>query len=153
MKEKKPALATVVLIISVVILAVKLLAPRTIQIFMEEGQVISIEGGGYFTFADALLLAVSAWAGGMAALYLLYRERKGENEKIIPLVLKMLDGDEKKIYRQIVDAGGEILQKNLVLESEFDKAKVTRLLNKLEEKGLILRMKHGMTNRIVLKKE
>lgn len=153
MKEKKPALATVVLIISVVILAVKLLAPRTIQIFMEEGQVISIEGGGYFTFADALLLAVSAWAGGMAALYLLYRERKGEKEKIIPLVLKMLDGDEKKIYRQIVDAGGEILQKNLVLESEFDKAKVTRLLNKLEEKGLILRMKHGMTNRIVLKKE
>lgn len=153
MKEKKPALATVVLIISVVILAVKLLAPRTIQIFMEEGQVISIEGGGYFTFTDALLLAVSAWAGGMAALYLLYRERKEENEKIIPLVLKMLDGDEKKIYRQIVDAGGEIFQKNLVLESEFDKAKVTRLLNKLEEKGLILRMKHGMTNRIVLKKE
>ena len=65
-------------------------------------------------------------------------------------VLRLLEGDERRLYQRILDSGGEILQKDLVLESDFNKAKVTRLLDKLEEKRLISRVRHGMTNRIIL---
>ncbi len=156
MTARKPALATVILVISTTILAIKLLAPRPIQIVLGEEQAILLEGAIYFTFTDAILIAISAWFGGTAAFYLLLHERvegvpANKKSDIAPLALKLLGGDERKLYKHISDSGGEILQKDLILETGLDKAKVTRLLNKLEQKGLILRIKHGMTNRIVLK--
>lgn len=44
----------------------------------------------------------------------------------------------------ILDAGGEMLQKDLVLEGGFDKVKVTRLLDKLGAKAdRIIRLRDG----------
>jgi uncharacterized membrane protein len=166
MRQRDLILATVLLIISVIVLAVKLLVSRPIQIILEGGNAVLIEDASLFTFTDVLILIISAWTGGMAAVYLFLkagseaepeplREAKIVEEKrgLRKAALKLLEGDEKKLYQKIIDAGDEILQKDLVLESEFDRAKVTRLLNKLERKGLITKLKHGMTNRIVLKKE
>lgn len=61
-----------------------------------------------------------------------------------------LDGDERRLYEMIEAAGGEILQMNLVSSGGFSKSKVTRLLDKLERKGLIRRERHGMTNKVIL---
>ncbi len=155
MRQKSNAIALIVLMVSIIVLTTKLFASRSIQILIEDGQAIPVEGGGYFTFADALVLIVSSWAAGMAAFYLLLPERvemaPAKKMEIAPLALKLLRGDERKVYKHILDSGGEMLQKDLIMETSFDKAKVTRLLNKLEEKDLILKIKHGMTNRIVLK--
>ena len=41
-----------------------------------------------------------------------------------------------------------MLQKNIVAKRIFSQAKVTRLLDKLENRGLIVRERYGMTNKI-----
>ncbi|MFQ6106213.1 MAG: helix-turn-helix transcriptional regulator [Thermoplasmata archaeon] len=68
------------------------------------------------------------------------------------LALRLLPGDESKMLRQIFDAGGQILQKDLVYRAGFSKVKVTRLLDKLERKGLIVRERHGSTNLVRVSK-
>lgn len=69
------------------------------------------------------------------------------------LTLRLLNGDERKMFRRIHEAGGEVLQKDLVAEGTFSKAKVTRLLDKLENKGLVVRERYGSTNRVRIPKD
>jgi uncharacterized membrane protein len=68
------------------------------------------------------------------------------------LISRLLNGDERNLYQIIASSGGEIFQKDLVEKKVFSKAKVTRLLDKLEEKNLIVRERQGMTNRIKMVK-
>jgi len=63
-------------------------------------------------------------------------------------LLRLLNEDERRMYLEIRDHGGQMLQKDLVALGIFSKAKVTRLLDKLEAKGLVVREPHGMTNRV-----
>jgi len=66
------------------------------------------------------------------------------------VALRLLSGDERRLYWKIVQAGGSVLQKNLVGAGPFSGPKVTRILDRLEAKRLIERERHGMTNRIRL---
>ena len=66
------------------------------------------------------------------------------------VALRLLSGDERRLYSKIVQAGGAMLQKNLVGPGLFSGPKVTRILDRLQAKGLIERERHGMTNRIRL---
>jgi len=61
-----------------------------------------------------------------------------------------LPKDQLEIYLLIKEEGGEMLQKNIVAKRIFSQAKVTRLLDKLENRGLIVRERYGMTNKIRL---
>ncbi len=65
-------------------------------------------------------------------------------------VVKLLDEDERLLYTRLRDAGAPVLQKDVVAWGTFSAAKVTRLLDRLETKGLVVRERHGMTNRIRL---
>ena len=65
-------------------------------------------------------------------------------------VVKTLGEDERLLYVRIREAGGAVLQRDLVAEGGFSKAKVTRLLDKLERKGLLVRERFGATNRVRL---
>ncbi len=69
------------------------------------------------------------------------------------LVLRLLSGDERTVFRSIVDAGGETYQKDIVTGTKLSDAKVSRVLEKLEEKGLIEKERHGMTNVVRVKIE
>ncbi|MEK6887635.1 MAG: hypothetical protein AABX14_01690 [Candidatus Aenigmatarchaeota archaeon] len=64
---------------------------------------------------------------------------------------KNLEGDEKMIYQIIADSNGALFQSEIVEKSGFGKVKVTRILDKIEAKGLIERRRRGMTNMILLK--
>ena len=66
------------------------------------------------------------------------------------LALRLLSGDEASLYRRILAAGGTVLQKDLVGAGLFSGPKVSRILDRLEAKGLVARERHGMTNRIRL---
>lgn len=66
------------------------------------------------------------------------------------LILRLLDGDERRLMRAIVDAHGELLQRDLVAATTFSDAKVSRLLDRLEQRGLVVRERQGMTNRVRL---
>jgi hypothetical protein len=65
--------------------------------------------------------------------------------------LKQLTGDEKKVYETVVEAEGVMFQGELVEKSGFPKAKVSRILDRMEARGLIERKRRGMSNAVVLK--
>jgi uncharacterized membrane protein len=62
-----------------------------------------------------------------------------------------LEPDEKRLYDLIAAGGGMVFQSDLVEKTGFPKARVTRLLDKMEAKGILDRRRRGMTNAIVLK--
>lgn len=62
-----------------------------------------------------------------------------------------LSDDEKGILEKIIESGGTMFQRDLVQKANFTKAKVTRILDKLEEKGIIERRRSGMSNIVSLK--
>lgn len=66
-------------------------------------------------------------------------------------ILNELDGDEKLALEKIIEAQGAIFQSDLVEKTTLDKVKVTRILDKLEGKGIIERKRRGMTNVVILK--
>ncbi len=66
------------------------------------------------------------------------------------LAVRLLDGDERRLLRVIVEAKGDILQRDLVRITAFSDAKVSRLLDRLQERGLVVRERQGMTNRVRL---
>lgn len=63
-----------------------------------------------------------------------------------------LQGEERSIYNAIMEADGAMLQSEIVDKLKLSKVKVTRLLDKLEGKGLIERRRRGMTNLVLLKR-
>ena len=65
-------------------------------------------------------------------------------------LVKLLNEDERRMYLEIRGHGGVMLQRDLVALGMFSKAKVTRVLDKLESKGVVVREAHGMTNRVRL---
>lgn len=85
-------------------------------------------------------------------------ERSSSVQEIVPelaagakeghLVLRLLSGDERTVFRSIMEAGGEIFQKDIVLKTKMSDAKVSRVLDKLEEKGLVTKERHGMSNKV-----
>ena len=66
--------------------------------------------------------------------------------------MRELNEEEKKVLQKIIGSDGTIFQSNLVEELNYPKAKVTRILDKLEGKGLVERKRRGMTNVVVLKR-
>jgi uncharacterized membrane protein len=52
------------------------------------------------------------------------------------------------MFLALRDAGGESLQKDLIEKTKMSNAKVTRVLDRLEDKGLIVKERHGMTNKV-----
>lgn len=64
------------------------------------------------------------------------------------LTLRLLTGDERRMFKAIMDAGGEALQKDLIVNTKMSNAKVTRVLDRLMEKGVITKERHGSTNKV-----
>lgn len=157
-------IAIIILIISVLLLIDKLLATGPVQLVLENGQAVPIEGVSYFSLNEVLLLIITAWFGGMSFLYIfllsneseaaalpaLKENTVAENKRAAMLAANLLDGDEKILLQKIID-GGTILQRDLILKTGFSEPKVSRLLDKLERRGLIIRQRNGMGNRVLIK--
>ncbi|MBI2133392.1 MarR family transcriptional regulator [Candidatus Woesearchaeota archaeon] len=62
-----------------------------------------------------------------------------------------LDEEEKRIFELMKHNSGSAYQSDLIRETGLSKVKITRVLDKLESKGLLERKRRGMTNIIVLK--
>ena len=62
-----------------------------------------------------------------------------------------LDSNERKLYETILNSDA-IFQSELVEKSGMSKVKITRLLDKLEAKGLVERKRRGMTNVVIAKR-
>ena len=77
------------------------------------------------------------------------KENKINNEKF-DIVLKALDDYEKKVLKLIKEQDG-ITQSTLRLRSDMSKAKLSYVLQELEKRNLIKRVKKGKTLEIFLK--
>jgi uncharacterized membrane protein len=66
------------------------------------------------------------------------------------LVLRLLNGDERFMYRTIVDLGGSALQKDLIVRTKMSDAKVSRVIDRLIEKGLVTKERYGVTNKVTI---
>ncbi len=84
-------------------------------------------------------------AAGVDAVPSARGEREGRHDY---LVLRLLTGDERAIFKAIMDSGGEILQKDLILRTKMSNAKVSRLLDRLQQKDVISKERYGATNMI-----
>lgn len=90
---------------------------------------------------------------GISGKELLKEKEVGWEEKMPAYeeILNRLGGDEQIIYQELLNSKGEILQKNLPEKTGFSKAKVTRVLDRLDQKKLIERRSYGITNKVVLR--
>ena len=64
--------------------------------------------------------------------------------------LSDLKPEEKKVF-ELVKENKTIFQADLIEKTEFGKAKMTRIIDKLEGKNFVERKRRGMTNVVVLK--
>lgn len=65
--------------------------------------------------------------------------------------LSKLSDEEKAVYNIIKNSNGSAYQNELIKETGFSKVKITRVLDRLEQKDILERKRRGMTNIIVLK--
>ena len=67
-------------------------------------------------------------------------------------IMGEMESGERLVFGKIVDSNGAIYQSELVNQSAMSKVKVTRILDRLEGRGLIERKRRGMTNVVILKR-
>lgn len=108
---------------------------------------------GTIDFQTNVGIAIMAFVV-IVGLYLIFfsREKTEPKPEVSKKILASLDSDEKLVFEKIVEVQGTIFQSDLVEKTGFSKVKVTRILDKLEGRGVIERMRRGMTNVVILKR-
>ena len=165
-------ISAIVLIISVLLIIDRLLATGPVQLILADGKAVPVESASLFSINEVLFFIITAWLGGMSFFYIILFSKEnqipGSNDEKIPelkedialipegkntamLAATILEGDEKILFQNILDNDG-ILQRELIVKTGFSEPKVSRLLDKAERRGLIVRHRDGMGNRIFLKK-
>jgi uncharacterized membrane protein len=140
----------------------KLLMPTPIQIIIPGEEPIVVGQLFRYTQFDVAIISISTITLVASAFYLLFGNfdnqnispiivEKNDTPKLdVTFVLHLLDGDKKQVFNEIVESNGELLQSDLHAQTGFSKAKITRILDYLELKGLIIRKSYGMTNKIII---
>jgi len=90
-----------------------------------------------------------AGLGGIGLYIALFRKNNVIEEKQYDLT--GLDHEGKKVFMLVHNSPDEVYQNKLMEHVGFSKAKMTRILDRLEKKGLVERRRRGMTNIVVLK--
>jgi uncharacterized membrane protein len=157
-------LAAVFLAISAFVIALKLIQPASLKVYVGSGGnatlVTSIPG--LYTFGDVLVVFFSTLVAGISATFILTSKKNSGIQPLGEMVLserrekwleisKTLKDDEMKVYQTVLDAGGILNQGDLVTQSGLSKATVSRTLDLLESKGLVEKRRRGMGNVILLK--
>jgi uncharacterized membrane protein len=155
-------IGVVLIILGIAIFVIMYNFSNTMLSLIDSGQVV----GSCMTYETCPHIAIlnQAYVGyGLAAMifaigvFMLIFGGKPEKAEAKPNkdrwdeVIKTLTGDEKTIYEKIMSSGGVIFQSDLVEQSGFPKAKVSRILDRMEAGGLVERKRRGMANAIVLK--
>lgn len=101
---------------------------------------------GYLELSS-LFLAVFimvAVAGSMATV-LAFLFRKYARERTMKIAMMGLTEDERRVFEEILRCR-EIRQDDLRRRMDFSKAKLSALVNNLEKKGMILKVRYHKTN-------
>ncbi len=66
-------------------------------------------------------------------------------------IMKDLNKDEKTVLENIINSEGSAFQSELIEKTGFSKVKISRLLDRLEGRGIVEKRRRGMSNMVVLK--
>ena len=102
---------------------------------------------GFDPFTNFIII-MSVIVGGFIVL-LVYISKKRRVRDILPV----LTDSERKLMEILLREKGEVDQRILVKETDFSKAKVSRIINELIGRGLLDKISKGRKNIIKLKKE
>ncbi len=159
MPKFKIIISVIVLIAALFLLFDKLFTPQPIQITLESGQQITTSTSEYFSLAEVLFLVVSAFLIGSTSIYLFYNSdqikqinQTASKPDVYEVILPLLKKEEKQVIAALREANGEIQQNKLAVKLNLSKVKVTRLLYSLQNKNLIAKERHGLTNMVKLVK-
>lgn len=121
--------------------------PISFQVFYEpaiQAQPAPVEGPPL----RVIVLLIVILGGGVGLLFFKRRQKTKD------VIFSVLDDYEKRVISSIEKEGGTANQKKIVLDTNLSKAKVSRVVQKLVERGLIEVERRGRTNivRFVKKK-
>jgi len=68
----------------------------------------------------------------------------------IEIALRLLESDEKRVVKALIDAGGSMLQKEISWKTNFSRVKTHRILVRLIRRGVVTSEKYYNTNKITL---
>jgi len=145
--------------ISVVIVAIVLLFNSGLKDIVDE----SCDHGATCTMYDTIRMqtGLSLIIAGLVFLIGMFFILSKEEERIVikkvkervvkkKIDLSGLDREEKKVVGILRRENGAFFQKSVMEELDCGKVKMTRLVDKLEAKGLVERKRRGMNNILVL---
>ena len=149
-------LALIAVTVSAIVLTLKLSTPAYVQVIIEGNSTIVREIPNLYTSRDVVTVLVFSFILGFCTAYLLSRHVRPEvklkvGEVDVVEAVKLLSEDELKVYT-LVKEEGLIYQHEIVRATGFSKAKVSRILDKLEAMGLVERKRRGMSNIVLLRK-
>jgi uncharacterized membrane protein len=99
---------------------------------------------------DYLSLLLGLLIGGISVFFI-YRLYKRKISVEVPMFV--LTEDERRIVDAIEAEGGEIKQENLPEKTGFSRPKVTKIIQDLENKKIISRLKYGKTYKVKIEKK
>jgi ABC-type multidrug transport system fused ATPase/permease subunit len=111
------------------------------------------------SFSFPIIISVLASLGvfvGIFTYYFLSKSFLKEKEKIYvnaEKTLNFLDKEERKILETLIEKKGSCSQAIISKLTNIDSVKIFRRLLNLENKGIIIKEKSGMTNKIILNKD
>ena len=100
------------------------------------------------------LIGLLILVGVFVSLFMKDKKVRGEavlTEEEKKKKLEKLDEEEKKVMELVLQNQGSMYQSDLLKEMQMSKVKITRILDKLEGKGLVERKRRGMTNIVIVK--
>ena len=84
-------------------------------------------------------------------IYLVFMPQKAPEKTAQVVDLSKLEEDEKKVYEMLKAANGSMFQGDVIKQLGYTKVTVSRLIDKMEMKGVVERKRRGMSNLVVLK--
>jgi uncharacterized membrane protein len=148
--------AEVLLILCIVLIYDQLTGIDPMHVTLESGESIPVMGSS-FDYMDAIIFIITSFVAGASFAFLFLSDGSSEDNTVPetdaapPNIELLLTPDERNMYNKIKENDGQMLQKDLVTEMPYGGVKVSRIITRLEKKGVAVRYKHGLTNRIALK--
>jgi uncharacterized membrane protein len=151
-------IAAGVFMASIFVVALKLMNPTEIHIYLEGQETVLSQVLRDYTVYDLAMVIVAAFLSGLSAMYLLLHDGTGSVEppykqKIAryEAILPTLKDDEQKVFRAVLESDGMVPQSELSEMTGVSKSNVSRALDLLESRGYVERRRRGMGNIIFLK--
>lgn len=108
---------------------------------------------GLELYSILVAVAVMAAVAGSIAAGLILIFKRYASERAFRVALMTLTEDERRVVELVLQQGGEVRQDKLRRQLEFSKSKLSALVNNLERKGALIKIRHHKTNLLRLTRE